>query len=73
MNLHKRRVLHGDIRKENVLVLEDKSVRIIDFDNAPILPEDYLGPIMRENEEIMVMREELKNDYGGPARNGNSH
>ena len=73
MNLRKRRVLHGDKRKEIVLVLGDESVRIIDFDNAPMLPEDDLGPIMRKNDEIMVMRKELKNDCGAPARNGNSH
>jgi RIO-like serine/threonine protein kinase len=72
-SLHERGVIHGDIRRENVLVLEDESVRIIDFDNASMLPHDDLRLILCEEEEIMSILKELKNDCSGPARNGTSH
>ena len=70
-DLHKRRVLHGDIRMENILVLEDDSVRIVDFDNAFILPENDVELMDREDEEITLMLKKLKSDC--LARNGNSH
>ena len=69
-SLHDWGVMHGDIRRENVLVLEDESVRIIDFDNASILPEDDLKLILCEDEEIMSILKQLKNDCNGPTRNG---
>jgi RIO-like serine/threonine protein kinase len=71
--LHKRQVLHGDIRKENILVSEDESVYIIDFDNASIMSEDDVGLILREDEEIMSMLKKLKSDDDGMTSNGNSH
>jgi RIO-like serine/threonine protein kinase len=72
-DLHKRRVLHGDIRMENILVLEDDSVRIIDFDNAFILPENDVELMGREDDEITLMLKKLKNDCGNLVWNGNSH
>jgi serine/threonine protein kinase len=53
--LHEHGVLHGDIRSENVLVLRDGSVRIIDFDNASILPEKDIKLTLREDDEVRVM------------------
>lgn len=34
--IHKLGVLHGDVRKENILVRQDESVVIIDFDRTEI-------------------------------------
>ena len=53
--LHEQGVLHGDIRRENVLVLGDGSVRIIDFDNASILREEDISLTLREDDEVALM------------------
>ena len=71
--LHKQRVLHGDIRRENVLVLEDESVRIIDFDKATILPEIDEDLLLREEEDVASMLDELKGQSDGSVRNGSVH
>ena len=42
------------------MVLEDGSVRIIDFDNAAIIPLDDNGLIERENDEIKSMLRSLR-------------
>ena len=73
-DLHKRDVLHCDIRKENILVLEDESVCIIDFGNACILPvDDAEHMIMHKDEEIMSLIKQLKNDHRDLVLNGSSH
>jgi serine/threonine protein kinase len=71
--LHKQRVLHGDIRRENVVVLKDRSVRIIDFDNASILSEDDADLILREDAEIASMLDELMKENNKLIRNGSMH
>jgi RIO-like serine/threonine protein kinase len=34
--IHELGVIHGDIRKENILVREDKSIVIVDFDHTMV-------------------------------------
>ena len=72
-NIHDMGVIHGDIRRQNVLVLDNKSVRIIDFDNASIIPKDDDSLTHREDDEVMSMLKMLKNDCGVSLPNGKSH
>jgi RIO-like serine/threonine protein kinase len=46
--LHARKVYHGDVRVENILVRSDDSVVVIDFENS----------IMNADE--MLLKEEMK-------------
>jgi tRNA A-37 threonylcarbamoyl transferase component Bud32 len=56
--IHGLGVIHGDIRMENVLVLEDESVRFIDFENSAfgLNKEMFRG----ERAEVDVMFDTLK-------------
>jgi RIO-like serine/threonine protein kinase len=57
--IHGLGVIHGDIRKENVLVLEDESIRFIDFENSAVLDMDK--DIFRgDRAEVDVMFDTLK-------------
>jgi RIO-like serine/threonine protein kinase len=57
--IHGLGVIHGDIRMENVLVLEDESIRFIDFENSAVLDMDK--DIFRGNRaEVDVMFDTLK-------------
>ncbi len=40
---HNRLVLHGDIKPEHVVVLEDGSIKLLDFGIAQLLDEDGVG------------------------------
>jgi serine/threonine protein kinase len=68
--LHEHGVLHSDVRRENVLVLRDGSVRIIDFDNASILPEEDIKLTLREDDEVELMLNGMTGACGGPTQNG---
>jgi len=57
--IHRLDVIHGDVRKENILVLEDESVRIIDFE-AAIIEVDHVEWFSVENNEVSRMIKELK-------------
>ena len=63
--LHEQGVLHGDIRRENVLVLGDGSVRIIDFDKASILPKEDISLTLREDDEVALMLDGMISTRGG--------
>jgi len=63
--LHKLNVIHGDVRRENVLVLEDHSVRLINFENGSIAAEE--DKIRWEDEEIQHMLSELKGRWGASS------
>ena len=69
-NIHDLSVLHCDVRPENVLVLEDQSVRIIDFEQSCILCEDEEQCSQQEDEIVKQMLHELK--FGG-HREQNGH
>ena len=68
--LHERGVLHGDIRGENVLVLRDGSVRIIDFDNASLLPEEDVDLTRREDDEVVIMLDRMMSGHAAVTENG---
>jgi RIO-like serine/threonine protein kinase len=52
--IHRLGVIHGDIRRENVLVLEDESVRFIDFENSAVLDADD-GMFRADRAEVDIM------------------
>ena len=70
--LHEQGVLHGDIRRENVLVLGDGSVCIIDFDNASILREEDISLTLREDDEVALMLNGMMSTHVGPTENGST-
>jgi RIO-like serine/threonine protein kinase len=58
--LHKLKVLHGDIRRENIIVLKDGSVRIFYFEYGDIVVENVDNLLMDEDTEVALMLQELK-------------
>jgi ankyrin repeat protein len=60
--IHELNVAHGDIRKENILVLRDGSVRILDFEMSYIVPENDRELIRAETDEVFVMLQDLRPD-----------
>lgn len=54
--IHELDVIHGDVREQNILVTDDGSVFIIDFDHAYRLPE----PIQTAEEYVAMERNEIK-------------
>ena len=57
--IHGLGVIHGDIRMENVLVLEDESIRFIDFENSAVLDMDK-DMFQIDRAEVDVMFDILK-------------
>jgi len=61
--LHARKICHGDVRPENILVRKDNSVVIIDFERSEIdTPREVLDCEMRE---VRLLVAELKARGGG--------
>jgi RIO-like serine/threonine protein kinase len=59
--IHGLGVIHGDIRMENVLVLEDESIRFIDFENSAVLDMDMDKDMFRgDRAEVDVMFDTVK-------------
>jgi len=52
--IHRRKVLHGDVRAANILVSSNKSVYIIDFESARTNAESILDDEMAEVEKLFV-------------------
>jgi serine/threonine protein kinase len=50
--LHRRKVLHGDIRAANILVFSNKSVYLVDFESARTDAELSLDDEMGEVEKL---------------------
>ena len=48
-------------------------MRIIDFDKATILPEIDEDLLLREEEDVASMLDELKGQSDGSVRNGSVH
>jgi len=66
--LHARKICHGDVRRENILVRNDGSVVIIDFERSVIdAPREVLDCEMRE---VRLLVAELKAQAGGAERGG---
>ena len=51
LELHRRKVLHGDVRASNILV-SGQSVFIIDFESAGTASEEFLESEMYEVESL---------------------
>jgi DNA-binding helix-hairpin-helix protein with protein kinase domain len=51
-------MMHGDVRKENILVLEDESVRLIDFENSSVASEDAIHMEDKEIARLLDGRQE---------------
>jgi RIO-like serine/threonine protein kinase len=59
--IHRLGVIHGDVRKENVLILEDESVRIVDFENSSVVAEnDEMKLSQLDVTEVTLMLSALK-------------
>ena len=56
--IHSLNVVHGDVRPENILVAEDNSVWIVDFEFAQILEGNSEE---RKSVEMDAVREMLRN------------
>lgn len=67
--LHQHFVIHGDVRPENVLVLPDRSVRIIDFDCSCIIAKGH-DLLTKEDEQVSRMCAELRGNNGKKVSNG---
>jgi tRNA A-37 threonylcarbamoyl transferase component Bud32 len=52
-NLHKRRICHGDVRAANVLVRNDDSVVLVDFERG-FLDADRIT-LLEEEDEVRHM------------------
>jgi DNA-binding helix-hairpin-helix protein with protein kinase domain len=74
--IHELDVIHGDVREQNILVTDDESVFIIDFDHSyrlsepiPVYPcepiptaEEYVA---MEQKQIKVLFQQLKSQKSG--------
>jgi RIO-like serine/threonine protein kinase len=60
-SIHELGVLHADVRKENILIREDKSVVIIDFDRSAFI-DVSVDEIIAENEAVQALLTELQED-----------
>ena len=59
--LHRRKVLHGDVRASNILISSNKSVYIIDFESSRTDAESALKDEMSEVEKLFgKVRNEAK-------------
>jgi len=50
--IHRRKILHGDIRAANILISTSKSIYIIDFESARPAAESNLEDEMAEVEKL---------------------
>jgi RIO-like serine/threonine protein kinase len=60
--IHKVGVLHGDIRRQNVMIREDRSVVIIDFEHSIYSDDLSTDRIREENDEIEFMLMEARDE-----------
>ena len=65
--LHDLGIIHGDVRKQNILVLKDESVRIIDFETGRVVEDEkeLIDVIEVEEDEVEVLIDTLKPCCGG--------
>ena len=60
--VHHLGVIHGDIRKQNIMVKEDKSVVIIDFESSVYYENLSQRMVKDENDEIDRVLKEVKRE-----------
>jgi tRNA A-37 threonylcarbamoyl transferase component Bud32 len=49
--IHEAGVIHGDVRRENILVRRDDSVVIVDFESGEF--EDFSDEVVRMEDEVV--------------------
>ena len=58
---------HGDVRKENILVKENESIVLIDFENS-VFDDVSVDEIVAEDRAVGLLLEELQDQgYGSGA------
>ena len=60
-SIHALGVFHGDVRKENILVREDESVMIIDFEKS-VLDDVPAEQMTAEDEVVRALLDELREE-----------
>lgn len=66
--IHRLGVIHGDIRKQNIMVKEDKSVVVLDFESS-VYHEDLSDDMIQdENEVIQRVLQEVKKGKSSSPR-----
>ena len=63
--IHSLGVIHGDIRKQNIMVKQDKSVVIIDFENSVHYEGLKAEMIKEENDEIDRVLRQVRREGSG--------
>jgi RIO-like serine/threonine protein kinase len=65
--IHRLGVIHGDIRKQNIMVKEDKSVVVLDFETS-VYHENLSDDMIRDENEVIqrVLKEVKRGKSGGP-------
>lgn len=66
--IHALGVIHGDVRRQNIMVREDKSVVIIDFESG--VYHENLSDVMikEENDEIERVFKEVRHEGSSGLR-----
>ena len=59
--IHQLDVYHGDVRKENILVREDDSVVVIDYEGSDV-EEPPMEVLEMEQREVEALLRELKKE-----------
>jgi len=57
--IHKLEVLHGDIRAANILVAEDESIWIVDFEYAQVVSDRLV--LDGEDSEVKMLLDRIRN------------
>ena len=59
--IHKRKIIHGDVRAANILVAEDESVWILDFESAQVVSGSE-GQIFIDGEasEVKILLDKIR-------------
>ena len=66
--IHRLGVIHGDIRKQNIMVKEDKSVVVLDFESS-VHYENLSDEMIRdENEVIQRVLKEVRREKSSSPR-----
>ena len=57
--IHKLEVLHGDVRAANILVAEDESIWIVDFEYAQVVSDRLV--LDGEDSEVKMLLDRIRN------------
>ena len=60
--IHKLDVVHGDVRAANILVAEDESIRIVDFEYAEVISGSSRKFLLDgEDSEVKMLLDRIRN------------